>query len=64
MSATAMPTANTRFRETLQKRLVEIESAQVANEQTANAQRAATIAERERLNRERNALLAELANLS
>lgn len=63
MSATVTSTANTRNRESLQKRLVEIESAQIANEQTANAQRAATIAERERLNRERNETLRQLSEL-
>lgn len=50
-------------RETLQRRLVEIESALAANEQKAGEQRRATILEREALMRQRNATLKELSEL-
>jgi hypothetical protein len=63
MSATAAVKPDTRKRE-LQKRLAEIESGLAANEQRAGEQRRATVAERERLNRERNETLAALANIS
>lgn len=54
---------NTRKREELRTRLAEIESALVANQEKANAQRAANISEHETLMRQRNDMLRQLSEL-
>jgi hypothetical protein len=62
VSATATVKPDTRKCE-LQKRLTEIESALVANQQRANEQRAANISEHETLMRQRNDTLRQLSEL-